>query len=53
MLRSRLQSAVPGLRIFLDVEDLKDVAALEDSVDEAQVGACERNAHRPAFRALR
>ena len=33
VLRSRLQSVVPGVRVWLDVEDLTDISALEEAVD--------------------
>ena len=33
VLRQRLQMVVPGLRVWLDVEDLTDISALEEAVD--------------------
>ena len=36
MLRGRLQAVVPGLRVWLDVEDLEDISALEEAVDAMQ-----------------
>ena len=36
VLRSRLQMIVPGLRVWLDAEDLEDISALEDAVGAAQ-----------------
>ncbi len=36
MLRSQLQTMVPGLRVWLDVEDLVDISTLEQAVDTMQ-----------------
>ena len=33
VLRQRLQMVAPGLRVWLDVEDLTDISALEEAVD--------------------
>ena len=35
VLRGRLQSVAPGLRVWLDVEDLADISRLEEAVDES------------------
>ena len=36
VLRSQLQTMVPGLRVWLDVEDLVDISTLEQAVDTMQ-----------------
>ena len=36
VLQSRLQAILPGLLIWLDVEDLKDISALEQYIDQVQ-----------------
>ena len=36
VLRSRLQAMVPGLQVWLDVEDLEDISALEEAIDSVQ-----------------
>ena len=35
VLRQMLQSVAPGLRVWLDVEDLTDISALEEAVDSS------------------
>ena len=37
VIKNELKLLIPGIKIFLDVDDLKDIGSLEDYVDRTQV----------------